>query len=443
MPSVGGQGGAGGSSAGTSSGSAGAPQAGQGATGGSAGASAGSAGASTGGSSGAAGGPGLDALAALRAWIAIERAARPTLAEQPFASVPLTEDEAETARGLLWDDHAELIRETRQAESDEKAITIGDKTLRYDFTVFGTEPPLGHSLYISLHGGGEAAPSVNDDQWENQKILYEPDEGIYLAPRAPTDTWNLWHEAHIDPLFWRLIENLTVLEGIDPNRVYVMGYSAGGDGVYQLGPRMADSWAAAAMMAGHPNEAKPDSLRNIGFTIHVGGLDTAFDRNLVAEQWGMLLDGLQAADPEGYEHEVEIHPDKPHWMDLEDAVAVPWMAEFTRNPAPRRVVWLQDDITHERFYWLAVPEDQAEGGTRVVATVEGQTISLEVDGISDLSVRLSDALVDLDQPVTVTLGAETLFTGPVSRTIGTVAKTLGERGDPALVFPAEVAVAIP
>ena len=42
---------------------------------------------------------------------------------------------------------------------------------------------------------------VNDQQWENQKKLYTLDEGIYLAPRAPTNTWNLWHEAHIDRLF--------------------------------------------------------------------------------------------------------------------------------------------------------------------------------------------------------------------------------------------------
>ena len=37
----------------------------------------------------------------------------------------------------------------------------------------------------------------------------------------------------------RLIENLVVFEGVDPNRVYLLGYSAGGDGVYQLAPRMA------------------------------------------------------------------------------------------------------------------------------------------------------------------------------------------------------------
>ena len=69
--------------------------------------------------------------------------------------------------------------------------------------------------------------------------------------------------AHIDGLFTRLIEDLVVLEDVNPDRVYIMGYSAGGDGVYQLGPRMADSWAAAAMMGGHPNGVSIFSLRNV------------------------------------------------------------------------------------------------------------------------------------------------------------------------------------
>ena len=72
---------------------------------------------------------------------------------------------------------------------------------------------------------------------------------------------------------------------LDPNKVYLMGYSAGGDGVYQLAPRMADRFAAAAMMAGHPNETSPLGLRNLPFTIHMGENDTPYKRNKVAAEW--------------------------------------------------------------------------------------------------------------------------------------------------------------
>jgi len=389
---------------------------------------------------GGAGGTSSDVIQALREYLAIERAERPSLESQPFAQTALTASQAETARELFWEDHAAFVTETRESENSERSITLEGQTLIYDYTVFGDEPAGGHSLFISLHGGGEADASVNDEQWENQKVLYQPDEGIYLAPRAPTNTWNLWHEPHIDPLFDRLITNLIVFERVDPNRVYVMGYSAGGDGVYQLGPRMADYWAAAAMMAGHPNDAKPESLRNIGFTIHVGGLDTSFDRNLVAEQWGGLLDALEEGDPGGYPHYVEIHPDKPHWMDLEDAVAVPWMADFTRNPVPERVVWLQDDVTHPRFYWLSV--DDAQAGTLITASYAGQTVELEAD-VPSVTVRLSDAMLDLDAPVIVQSGGSVLFEGMVERSLVTLQLTTEERGDPALVFSASITVALP
>ncbi len=196
------------------------------------------------------------AITALEEYLELPPEERPDLQSAEFAQMPLSKQQAQQAQDLLWSDHVAAIEATRSAEHQAKAITLDGKTMKYDYTVFGEAPPTGRSLVLSLHGGGEADASVNDEQWENQKGLYTLDEGIYLSPRAPTNTWNLWHEAHIDPMFERLIENFIALEGVDPNRVYVMGYSAGGDGVYQLGPRMADHWAAASAMAGHPNEAK-------------------------------------------------------------------------------------------------------------------------------------------------------------------------------------------
>jgi predicted esterase len=174
------------------------------------------------------------------------------------------------------------------------------------------KPSALRPIWISMHGGGGAPAPVNDQQWENQKRLYQPPEGIYVAPRAPSNEWNLWHQAPVDRLFDRLIENLVICEQGDPDRVYLMGYSAGGDGVYQLAPRMADRFAAASMMAGHPNEAKPDGLRNLPFAIHMGELDGAYDRNKIAAQWGTALDALSASDPGAYVHVTDIHKGKGH-----------------------------------------------------------------------------------------------------------------------------------
>lgn len=383
------------------------------------------------------------AVISLATYLKTQPAERGPLAEQAFSQTPLTRDDAERAAKLLWEDHAQRIRTERAEEMQARELKLGELKMRFDVKLFGEKPAGGRSLFISMHGGGNAAARVNDQQWENQKRLYKLEEGVYVAPRAPTNTWNLWHEAHIDPLFTRLIENLIVFEQVDPNRVYILGYSAGGDGVYQLAPRMADQLAAAAMMAGHPNETSPLGLRNLPFTIHVGGRDAGFKRNDVAREWAKKLADLHAADPDGYTHLVQIHEDKPHWMGGEDAAAIGWLAKYSRNLLPAKIVWKQDDVAHTRFYWLAAAVGDFDERAEVVATKSGQQIDLVPKGFRKLTIRLCDKLLDLEQPLTITCGGKTLFEGHVNRTIGVLAKTLAGRGDPQAVFCAEQTVALP
>ncbi len=382
-------------------------------------------------------------VAELKTYLEAAEADRPPLAKQAFAAVALTREHAGQAERLLRDDHVRRIKRTRADEMKSRRLTDGDLQMPFYYTVSGDKPANGRSLYISMHGGGGAPRRVNDQQWENQKRLYRVKQGVYVAPRAPTDAWNLWHQAHIDRLFDRLIENLIVFEDVDPNRVYIMGYSAGGDGVYQLAPRMADRLAAAAMMAGHPNEASPLGLRNVPFTIHVGANDAGYGRNKVARRWAEKLDALQEDDPNGYTHWAKLYKGKGHWLDRQDAAALPWMAKHTRSPLPDRIVWRQDDVTHSRFYWLAVKPEQQRAGSEVRATLKGQTFDVQADRIDSLIIRVNDRMVNLDKDVTVTSHGKELYKGRIQRSIGTLANTLDERGDPQSIFSGQIVVKLP
>ena len=128
-----------------------------------------------------------------------------------------------------------------------KLIKFDSLEMKFDLKYFGEKPTGGWNLYFSLHGGGQTPDSVNEKQWNRHKTLYQVQQGIVLIPRSPTNTWNMWHQEHVDPMFERLIQNMILLYDVDPNRVYLMGYSAGGDGVYQLAPRMADRFAACLL----------------------------------------------------------------------------------------------------------------------------------------------------------------------------------------------------
>jgi hypothetical protein len=310
--------------------------------------------------------------------------------------------------------------------------------MRFEYKTYGSKPAAGYDLYLSMHGGGEAAASVNDQQWQNQITLYHP-PGIYLAPRAPTDTWNMWFQDHIDGFFERIIQLCVANLGVNPNRVYIMGYSAGGDGVYQLGPRMADRWAAGAMMAGHPNDASPVNLRNIGFTLHVGALDASFDRNKIVLEFAKKIQALQDADPGFYKYFAQVHAGKPHWMDLEDTVALPWMAAFTRSPHPKKVVWLQDGAgirTQQQSYWVGRP-DRKDSLLKasITAEIKGQEVHVLGTNLDSAVVFLNDFLVDLDKPVAFYWKGAKVGEGMVPRTAASLYQSSEARGDREYIYP--------
>ena len=173
----------------------------------------------------------------------------------------------------------EAVKEQSHQQFMDKVLHIGNDTMRIWWKTYGNRPADGHSLYISLHGGGGAPAALNDSQWDNQKRLYTPAEGVYLAPRAITNTWDLHFVPAADAFYEAIIRYAVANLGVNPDKVYITGYSAGGDGVWRLGPRMADHWAAASMMAGHPGDVRLESLRNTPFMIWCGGEDSAYNRN--------------------------------------------------------------------------------------------------------------------------------------------------------------------
>ncbi|MEO1129272.1 MAG: hypothetical protein AAFX05_06120, partial [Planctomycetota bacterium] len=79
----------------------------------------------------------------------------------------------------------------------------------------------------------------------------------------------------------------------------------------------------------------------------------------------------------------------------------------------------------------------------LIATVWPRTSATSVwpfaaveDAPERLTLRLSDALVDLDQPVRITVNDRVVFEGRAMRTAGAIASSLDERFDPRTVATA-------
>ncbi len=355
----------------------------------------------------------------------------------------LTKAEAEATKTELIKTWKEELKEKLRTTNTFNCVVQGDLKMKYSAQVFGEKPADGRSLWISMHGGGNAPTSLNDSQWENQKRLYQPAEGVYVCPRAPWDDWDMWFKNPIDKMFEELIQTMMLYYDVNPDKVYLMGYSAGGDGVWRMAPRMADHWAAASMMAGHPGDVSLLGVRNLPFMLWCGGEDAAYNRNKEVALRGVEMDSLQRSDPEGYVHETHIVAGKPHWMDLEDKAALPWMAKYKRNPYPKTVVWCQGDNGRAQFYWLGVPAAETKKGNVMRASINNNVVTITKCDYSQVTIYLNDQLANLDKAVKVVYKKKTLFKGKIPRTAENLQKSLEERGDPSYCFPAILRVNIP
>jgi hypothetical protein len=382
----------------------------------------------------------------LQNWLALSPINRPPLENLTFSKAPLTQQEYTVALNHLLADKQSILLNEYESQWNDRLIRYDSYQMPFYYSTFGDEPLDGRSLFISLHGGGGTTAATNDGQYANQQHLYDATmnslEGIYLAPRAPSNTWNLWQQSHIDDFLNIIIQLAVIKENVNPNKVYILGYSAGGDGLYQLAPRMADRWAAASMMAGHPGDASPLGLRNTPFAIHVGALDNAYNRNKLAEEWGVNLNNLETNDPQGYKHDVQVHAGYGHWMSLQDAVALPWMTNYQRNPIPQKVVWKQDDRHHSSFYWLKVPEIKITTGGEVFA--EYNTASNEINIIENysgtLDLLINDNMLNLDEIITIKYKNAVIHKGRFHRTVLNTYNSLFIKGDANLAFPCTISI---
>ena len=84
---------------------------------------------------------------------------------------------------------------------------------------------------------------------------------------------------------------------------------------------------------------------------------------------------------------------------------------------------------HPRFYWLERAPGAARPNEICAAHVDGQTITIETPGVGSLTLRLSDALLDLDQPLKVSVGGRTIFESKVARSFAAIAQSFEERED--------------
>jgi predicted esterase len=418
-----------------------------------------------------------------------------------------------------------------------------DYILKFTLDIFGPQPKSGFAMYVGLHGGGGASDRENNSDWYFWSTYHAPsiqsraqrpnqndDQGnavqfgaIYMALRFASkrengkydgNTWDTHFtppaQVLIEKLIMRMLmkdpltsndiaryesftQNPEATSFVDSNQIYLLGFSAGGDGVYRLSTNLADRFAAVNMSAGHPGDVQFDNLANTPICLQVGDEDDAYDRNTTTVDVAFKLDALALRFPGLYAHSCYVHVHRrsgawahnswnvvesgysrgPVLTDLHtwrinpeagqqhqvmmNTNAVDWVSRYPRNPHPRTVVWnlrsrpprdteLDTEWPSKRFfYWLYLRADTDETDTFEV-TFERASNSFYIDRRNPkpyFGILLSQNMVDFGKEVTVFMRGH----GKSKQSIGTFnvkadeeirRQTLDARGDDKLVFDAAI-----
>lgn len=412
--------------------------------------------------------------------------------ERMYAEGIDSAEEADLLRALVWQEYVEGVKADepgREKELQKNKITkikLGRITMKVETKVVGRKAPEGgYPVFIVMHGGGyDPSGQTNESQWAGMAGRYVQTgvEGIYVSVRSVSDNESSGQIFSTD-ISWqfydRIIDNAILFMEANPNKVYVVGYSAGGNGVYQVAPAMADYLASATMTAGHPEGIDLSSLYNVPFYLQVGELDGAYSRNIVTVEYANKLEALNRKYGGGYGYECFVHAGKEHgvvgdnatskqsvikdynaWYDAQlngkpynggtvsattDAATL--MTQHTRDPYPENIVWnlatsrikARDNNT---FYWLS-----AEGvDTTVVAKLDKSTNTITVGkcnrkAISSITIYLNEDMLDIFSQVTVVYDDSVkIYTPEIS--LDLLRQTTEERCDPNYQFCASITIKI-
>ena len=334
----------------------------------------------------------------------------PGTAEETAAMVDavLKETMESTEIQSFFADEVTVVTETVPsdwyADEPQTVYTLrhGGEKLRFMKETVGEADESGrYPLYITLHGGGGGPEEMNNDQWIDMFHYYRNsvENGIYVAVRGVSDTWDLHFREETYPLLDELITYMSVMEHADQNRVYLLGFSAGGDGVYQLAPRLADRFAAVNMSSGHPNGVSLLNTANCPICLQAGIRDYYTEdakRSVRCAEFEKTLEDYRDKYGFGYEHQVWIHvPEGHNYIDYADShgLVLADPTAFAEREEAEDMLTAMLQVTQEKLdtddiiylsYWVYGDDEAFD---QAVTSLVGDTFGLELAEANTNAVR--------------------------------------------------------
>ncbi|MCH2585751.1 MAG: hypothetical protein MK138_13390, partial [Planctomycetes bacterium] len=215
---------------------------------------------------------------------------------------------------------------------------------------------------------------------------------------------------------------------VNPDKVFIMGYSHGGYGAFSIGPKIPYRFAAIHSSAAAPTDGQSSAktLRNTIFTFMIGEKDNAYGRLKRCQGFDEKIRKLRGDRKDIYPVTMEYKAGYGHGG-LPDRDKIKNMYPAVRDPVPAELTWEMTDGVVKAFFWLSSPE--AYRGRELNASCRKNKLVITTRDIKDFSVLLDERLVDFSKPVTIELNGRKISAGKQKPSLKTLVETLSRRGD--------------
>ncbi len=389
-------------------------------------------------------------------------ATRDKLLEEARALGPVPEGSREAVIEMLW---KVVKKHGPKAKKDEIQTPYG----RAWWIRSGSGKK---GFLLGLHGGGEGAGSASEaTSWKLPGMLGFYPQGIRLIH----DTWN---SVHGERFILTMIEIAKAQYNVDPDRVFMMGFSMGGNGSMFHAGRNPDLLAGAIPAHGVVTAAggtkvvlEKDvgelehgllpNMRNVAVYFYTGSEDENCEPGTFRKAWTTLQE-LKKNDRGGYEeirftcHEGIKHSQPPG----EPGKAYKYIKDKRRNAYPTKIVWeynedpwiqagaedegKADRLQKEWMYWLhcKAPRDRMYITVTRSETEKEHVIDLEFTLVfaDDFTIYLNEKMYDVKKDVVVRVDGKEVYRGKPQPDFATILESLDSRLDRTLTFDRKIPI---
>tara|TARA_R110000868_G_scaffold250693_3_gene507301 strand:+ start:33443 stop:35428 length:1986 start_codon:yes stop_codon:yes gene_type:complete len=170
---------------------------------------------------------------------------------------------------------------------------------------------------------------------------------------------------------------------IDPDRIYLTGFSAGGSGAMHLASCFPDQFAAVLALGGVGNNYPLVNFKNLPVAFHHGDEDWTSSICNARVQ----ADRMQALGSPMF---LKEYPDAGHSIPGPRAPLLNWLFKQKRNPNPLSLTHECESISLGRSYWFTIQEfiDPHQRAS-VAATINDRTVVVHPHNIAAFSLDLA------------------------------------------------------